>query len=188
MYPRVLSTQGTPFRQNSFLLSPPELVFPRDPHPAMGDPFSTVASAAGIISLGLQVSGGLIKFCKDYSSLEQDLHRLREHTELLEQIVRIIETQQQQTQQHQTPASAEQITKSLRACSNACSTCISDVSSIVKKYEQRPASLKGRSENFTRRLRYPFDKDQFEDLRSRLNQFSGALTTRLQLLNLFVLP
>ena len=148
----------------------------------MGEPFSTAASAVGIISLGLQASSTTIKFCKAYSSLEKDLDQLRKHANSLESTVRLFETQRQQT-----PAPNSQQLSPLRDCSTACSSCIRDVESIVQKYEQHGHGLKGHGQKFIRKLRYPFDKDEFEELRSTLHQLNTSVNTHLHMLNLFVL-
>ena len=149
---------------------------------AMGDPFSVATGIAGLLSLGLQVSGGLIKYYRTYSTKDEDLHNLLGNAERLQSLLCLAKAQQLGTP---TPAS-DGLHKSLEACSAAGDICAGDVKSIVQKYarQQHRRGFKERGQGLMRKLRYPFDKEKFEELRTALREFNAELLANLQLLSL----
>lgn len=151
----------------------------------MGDPFSVATGIAGLLSLGFQVSDGLIKYYRAYSTKDEDLRHLLGNAERLQSLLCLAKAQQLGTQ---TPAS-DGLHKALEACSAACDSCTGDVKFIVQKYarQQHRRGLKERGQGLMRKLRYPFDREKFEELRASLREFNAELLANLQLLSLCVL-
>ncbi|KAI1776458.1 hypothetical protein F4818DRAFT_440825 [Hypoxylon cercidicola] len=135
------------------------------------DPFSVATGAAGLISLGLTVSGGLIQYCKDYRSQDADLTQLSQHAQELNSFLILIE--KRTTGPH---APDGDIHATLQGCRDACDACLENFKRLNDKY----ASPKlGRSRKLVRNLKYPFDKRKFEDVRSRFREFNAALLGHL---------
>lgn len=138
------------------------------------DPLSPTASVAGIVSLGLTVTDALIKYCKKCRSQDADLAQMRDHAEQLESFISIIRTRISGS-----PVASADINNSFQGCQNACSSCLRDFKALDAKYAHPKPSQK-----FILKLKYPFDKDEFDDLRSRLQDFNVKLLAHLQLIHL----
>ncbi|OTB15090.1 hypothetical protein K445DRAFT_12372 [Daldinia sp. EC12] len=134
------------------------------------DPLSISAGVAGFISLGLTATGGIIQYCKSYRSRDADLTQLMHHAKELESFLSSI---QDRTTTSQIPS--RDIDSSLQGCRNACDACLSDFKNLNAQYTNG---------KLLRRLKYPFDKASFDDIRSRLQEFHARLLGFLQLINL----
>ncbi|KAI2469988.1 hypothetical protein F4781DRAFT_392493 [Annulohypoxylon bovei var. microspora] len=145
------------------------------------DPLSITSSAAGLISLGLTVSGGLIQYCKKYRSKDADLAQLTHHAQQLKSFLGLVQTR---TSGYQIPNG--DIDKSLQGCRDACDSCLQDFKQLNAKYAHTKSgqTLQDRSQNLIRKLKYPFDKEEFDDLRSRLREFHVMFLGYLQLIHL----
>ncbi|KAI1760774.1 hypothetical protein GGR53DRAFT_522872 [Hypoxylon sp. FL1150] len=145
------------------------------------DPLSITAGAAGFVSLGLTVSGGLIRYCKVYRTQGTDLTQLAQHAQELESFLNLINARTSGPQRPSTD-----IDGSLQKCRDACDACLLDFKQLSTKYIQpQPSSdLRQRGRRLARRLKYPFDKDEFDHLRSQLRAFNIELLGYLQLINL----
>ncbi|KAI1384548.1 uncharacterized protein F4822DRAFT_366603 [Hypoxylon trugodes] len=145
------------------------------------DPFSVTASAAGLVSLGITVSDGLVQYCRTYQSREAELAQLTQHAEHLRSFLNIIETQCPGSQD-----SSGNLQHSLRNCRDACTACIEDFERLNAKYAHARSSMDfwGQGRTLARRIRYPFDKEKFERLRSQLQEFNTRLLCHLQLANI----
>lgn len=145
------------------------------------DPLSVTASAAGLISLGLTISGGLIRYCKAYQGQDADLTQLAIHAKELENFLCLIENQMANLQ-----GPNQDITNSLQRCRDACDDCLSDFKGLNAKYTyQRPSqTLKERGRRLVHDLRYPFDKGKFDNFRSQLQEFYTRLLGHMQLVHL----
>ncbi|KAI1652828.1 hypothetical protein F4813DRAFT_394276 [Daldinia decipiens] len=145
------------------------------------DPFSIATGVAGLVSLGLTVSGGLIQYCKDYKSQDTDLVKLTQHAQELESLLSLIENR---TTGSQSPNG--DITTSLQKCRDACDACLRDFKQMNAKYTgSKPGqTFKGRGRKLLHDLKYPFDKGKFDDCRFQLQEFNARLLGYLQLVNL----
>ncbi|KAI0834656.1 hypothetical protein F5Y06DRAFT_278556 [Hypoxylon sp. FL0890] len=145
------------------------------------DPFSAATGAAGLISLGLTVSNGLIQYCRDYRSQDDDLSQLAQHARDLQSILTLIENR---TTQLQSPDG--DINTSFQGCRDACDACLQDFKRLNDKYagSKRGHTSKGHDWKLLQNLKYPFDKRKFEDVRSRLQEFNARVLGYLQLANL----
>ncbi|OTA90254.1 hypothetical protein M434DRAFT_33774 [Hypoxylon sp. CO27-5] len=144
------------------------------------DPFSIASGVAGLISLGLTVSDGLIQYCKDYRSQDQDLSQLAQHAQELKSVLTLVENR---TTQLQSPDG--DITTSFEGCRDACKACLRDFERLDDKYADLKSgqTSKGHSRKLLRNLKYPFDKRKFEDVRSQFQEFNTRVLGHLQLVN-----
>ncbi|KAI0841425.1 hypothetical protein F5Y06DRAFT_308245 [Hypoxylon sp. FL0890] len=147
----------------------------------MMDPLSISASAAGLISLGLQVSSGIIGYCKVYRSREADLVQLVQHARELDSFLGLI---RDRTMASQTPNT--DIDSLLQGCRTVCDACLGDIKQLNAKYTSlKPVhGFNGRRKGFIQSLKYSFDKGKLDDLRSQLQGFNAKLQGYLQLINL----
>ncbi|KAI0846645.1 hypothetical protein F5Y00DRAFT_271922 [Daldinia vernicosa] len=145
------------------------------------DPFSIATGVAGLISLGLAVSGGLIQYCRDYKSQDTDLVKLTQHAQDLESLLSLIENRNTGPQ-----SPSRDITTSLQNCQDACDACLRDFKRMNAKYasSKHGQTFKGRGRELLHNLKYPFDKGRFDDCRSQLQEFNARLLGHLQLANL----
>lgn len=153
---------------------------------SIGDPFSTSASTAGIISLGLQLSDGLIKYCRVYSSRDEDPLQLSTNAERLQSLLSLTKNHQQEA-----PVPNSELTNSLQECITASGICINDSKSIVRSMFVRRIIIVAwkntATASYGNYVRYPFDKEKFEDLRLKPREFNESLVAHLQLMNLLVI-
>lgn len=135
------------------------------------DPFSITASAAGIISLGLTASGGLVRYCKAFQSQNANLAHLTRHSEELESFLKLIENQ---TATPQSPNG--DIDSLLQKCRDACDTCLQDFKRLHAKYARSRLgnNFKDRSRRLVQNLKYPIDKEKFDGFRSQLRELQHA--------------
>ncbi|XXG99883.1 Ornithine decarboxylase [Hypoxylon texense] len=135
------------------------------------DPFSVATGAAGLVSLGLTVSGGLIQYCRDYQSRDADLAQLSQRAQELESFLTLIE---KRTTGPQGPDG--DIHTALQGCRDVSDACLQDFKRLNDKYAN---SNFGRGRKLVHNLKYPFNKGKFEDIRSRLREFNVALLGHL---------
>ncbi|OTA97653.1 hypothetical protein M434DRAFT_26381 [Hypoxylon sp. CO27-5] len=145
------------------------------------DPFSAVASAAGLVSLGITISNGIIEYCRVYRSREADLAQLARHAEHLRFV---LDNVKNRTTEQQAPDAGLQ--KTLERCRNTSNACLQGFKQLHAKYTStsQHGGFRVHSKELAHKLRYPFDKDNFERLRSQLQEFHTSLLGHLQLLNL----
>ncbi|KAI1080734.1 hypothetical protein F5B20DRAFT_92881 [Whalleya microplaca] len=142
------------------------------------DPLSVSASAAGLTSLGLTISGGLIQYCKSYQGRDADLSQLTRHAQKLESFLSMVD--------NRTASPGQDIDNSLQGCRDACNACLRDFKRLNAKYTHSRSSqtFKERSRKLAHDLRYPFDKGKMEYFRSQLQDFYIELLGYLQLIHL----
>ncbi|KAI1209534.1 uncharacterized protein F4807DRAFT_427040 [Annulohypoxylon truncatum] len=138
------------------------------------DPLSISAGVAGFTSLGLTVSNGLIQYCKKYRSRDSDLSQLKHHAEQLETFIALIRTRTSEPN-----GSSKDVDNPLQRCIDACNACLRHFKLLNAKYAHPKPS-----KDFLRRLKYPFDKEEFDNLRSQLKEFYAMLLGHLQLIHL----
>lgn len=147
------------------------------------DSLSVTASLAGLVSLGLTISGGLIQYCKAYRSQDTDLAQLAQHAQELESFLNLVTDRTSGSQK-----ASSDIDGLLQKCRDTCDTCLLDFKRLNAKYYSylsKPGEdLKERPRTLVRHLKYPFDKGKFDDLRSQIQEFNIELLGLLQLINL----
>ena len=147
------------------------------------DPLSITASTAGLVSLGLTVSSGLICFCRDYRHYDTDIANLGRHAAQFEAVLNSMEPRLQRLQNLNSS-----LESTLRECSVTFDQCLQDFKQLVAKYSPRPASrtVVGRSKAAMLKLHYPFEKGRLDDIRAQLRNFQSDISGLLLLLNLYV--
>lgn len=148
----------------------------------MADPLSIAASAAGLLSLGLQTTEYLYKFYTAYRDQHQDLARisdqlsgLLETLQIIAQIVRIRKWRPDE----------QRIIHNVEEAITRSKTIIDTLQDEVAKFEKEPKDdWRHRVVVVGRRAAYPFKRSTLEDLGDEVETFRDNLSVALQALQL----
>ena len=150
----------------------------------MVDPFSTVAGAAGIITLGLQVCGGFIKYCNEWKSynvdIEESLEKLTELEHTLKTIgdtLRIVEDIDYSTTDNLQLARRK--IYSTQANLNKLYSSLKEVESI-----DGPAGMLDKVHNLRLRSTRFLSRGKFNSWRSSITEIHSNLLSAIQFLQL----
>lgn len=118
------------------------------------DPLSIAASSASLVSFGITICDGLLRYCQAYKSRERDLNILGDHAKRLLALLQAIENRFQDENTADTSFRAMVID-----CHGACEHCVSEAQALSGRFLQSPVasgSSKGeRSKAALRALMYP---------------------------------
>ncbi len=148
------------------------------------DPFSTVAGAAGIVTLGLQVCGGFIKYCNEWKSYNRDIEETLEKLTELEHTLKtigdtltIVEDIDHSTT-HNLQLARRKI-YSTQANLNKLYSSLKEVESI-----DDPAGILDKVHNLRLRSTRFFSREKFSSWRSSITEIHSNLTSAIQILQL----
>lgn len=146
------------------------------------DPFSIATGAAGLFSTGVTICNGLITYCQNYRSREDDLSSLRGNAERLRGHLKVLDGQQHGVG---IPPESLSLKASMDECIAACTNCLTELSQLSDKYS--PPSSKGSNQasrsSLIRRASYPLQKDKFEFFRRQIHELHFTLSCQIGLLN-----
>lgn len=149
----------------------------------MSDPLSLAASAAGLVSLGLQVCGGITQYLDALDCREQDISSARQQNESLQKLFPIIESSLSQLRgdHHEATAAAQD-------CLNACKTnlkaledLLADLTGSCQAHGEKRIKVTSRG----KKLFYPFKRSKLRELEEKLSRTNAALQLPLQALELW---
>lgn len=147
------------------------------------DPFSIATGAAGLFSTGVTICNGLITYCRDYRSREDDLNSLQGNAERLRGYLKVLEDRQ-----HGVGLAPESpsLKASMDECIVACTNCLTDLTQLSDKYSPPPSKgwNQASRSSLIRRASYPFQKDKFEFFRRQIHELHFTLSCQIALLNL----
>ncbi|EQB57837.1 hypothetical protein CGLO_01988 [Colletotrichum gloeosporioides Cg-14] len=148
----------------------------------MADPLGIAGTAAGLVSLGLQLYGEISKYVKGVKGREEDLRAARQNAEILRKCLNAIKGATASTNTAQT------------ASKDAVDECIASVKDELKQLEDLLTRLRGseapantlsaKARKKGRQLLYPFHKDSIVDLEKRLASTNDVLQTALHALGM----
>lgn len=148
----------------------------------MADPLSVAGLAAGLVSLGLQVSGGITQYLDALDCREQDISSARQQNESLRKVLPVIEASLSQLQSdHHTATAAAQ------ACLDSCKTSFKALQDLVTDLtgpDQANSGKRSKIASHGRRLAYPFKRPKLQQLEGKLRSANAALQLALQALEL----
>ncbi|KAI9703670.1 MAG: hypothetical protein M1836_007440 [Candelina mexicana] len=148
----------------------------------MVDPFSVAGSAAGIISLGLQVCGGLITYCRAWRSHHKDIEgtveKLTELQFTLKHVADILSVVEDVN---------DNAPNNLRIAQNkirSCTKSLNKLHSILMQSEtiSQPAGVLDKAHNIRLRSRSFFDQEKFRGLRTSVAEININLGFATQFL------
>lgn len=150
----------------------------------MGEPFSAAASTASFVSLGIQVCGGLISYCRAWKSHDKKIEEAQARlTDLeltlknLSSILPMIESLDDSTAE--SLHGARQKIRSCTAALNKLNDALFETESI-----SQPAGILDKLHNVRVRSTWLFNKERLEGFRGSVAQTQSNLRSAIQILNL----
>ncbi|KAI0405972.1 hypothetical protein F4802DRAFT_560167 [Xylaria palmicola] len=146
----------------------------------MADPISIVGTAAGIVSLGLQVIQGVKKYVDRLNSRDERVAKTLAHLRDLKTALGVIEDSTQSLRhQHQAPADA------VVSCLHACKT---EMQVLQEKLQDvgpsQHTSVKGKMKEIQKKLEYPLQISALEEIERSLGRILAQLSLGIQGLGL----
>ena len=132
--------------------------------------FAAASSAAGLISLGLEVTKGLVKYCQAWKSLPKDMQVLQTHLQALSQTLEALSGVV-------SSASVDRKSTAYSCMDDAivrCGAGLRDLEVVWKKYKSPAKSKLGAGIS---RALCPFQKEDVAVLNTTLNRLQANLKT-----------
>lgn len=163
----------------------------------MAEPFAIVSSTAGLVSLGIQVFSGILKYIDALKSREQDLSYAKQHGHDLQNLLNRIKACVGEPNSDDSDAVIL-----ARAHLTTCETELRAFHDLITKltgfnkagpsYEAGSgetesnitSSGKSRTKSFTKKVRYHFDRPKLQLFEERLSRANWAMLVALTLLDL----
>ena len=148
----------------------------------MSDPLSIAGGAAGIISLGIQVTQSLVDFYNSYKALDSDLVSI---TQRLECLLEIFHSLAKAVSDRNFQAEDRNLVRKIEKSIEACDDLIQELQDECKKLTK--TSLKGVRDAARiagRRALYPFRKSTLQKLDEDIDDINSSLSFALRVLEL----
>jgi len=146
----------------------------------MSDPISIAGTASGLVSLGIQVYGGLNTYLNAVKSRDEDLASARRLADSLRASLRVIDASIQTLQQRYTTPT-DTVTKCLQACQtelHALETLLAD----IEDSNAKSTGLKGKLKDGKKKLSYPFHQPTLHKVEASVSRVNAVLQTAIQTL------
>ncbi|KAI0856008.1 hypothetical protein F4860DRAFT_519236 [Xylaria cubensis] len=148
----------------------------------MADPLSIAGLATGVISLGLQVVGGLSHYLDAVKARAEDLSSANQQATNMKDFLLTIQDLLPQIK-NSWPTSATSLERHMQSCN----TEISTLYALVSELSQPASSSSGirlKLAEQKQKLTYPFNRNHLSNLEERLVKVNSALQTALQVAEL----
>lgn len=150
----------------------------------MGDPLSIAAGAAGIVSLGLQVCGGLINYCQAWRSHDKGVEEALEKLTSLDLTLESLDKTLSAVETHD-----DNITDNFRVARDKIYSCTADLNalhSILIEIESigQPAGMLDKIHNVRLRSTALSNKEKFRGLQNSIVNIQRKLESAIQILKL----
>jgi ankyrin repeat domain-containing protein 50 len=147
---------------------------------AMADGLSVIASAAGIISLGIQVTQSLVDFYAAYKGRESTIAHT---TKKLEHLLDVFESLQQHLAKRKFRADQQELSRTIESSVHDCEECIRELEAEVDKFkDQSTKGIQAAVRTATRRIAYPFRQSTLQKLDEDIDSIVFHLSLALQVL------
>lgn len=149
----------------------------------MADPLSAAGTAVGIVSLGLQVSQGLITYYSHFKAHDEEIAYIVRKSEALQQLLQALEGPLKKAE-----SGSGEISKQVRGSVVACEAGLQRLVLAAEKYGSSsiPSTMEDKIRALRKRALYPFKRGTFEELNGTLVELTANLQLALQLLTLSV--
>lgn len=149
-------------------------------HCTMGDPLSVAGTAVGVVSLGLQVTGGLIKYHSNFTSYQEDITRITQSSERLCELLECLnDVLTKEEPEHS--AVLEQVHRSVSACKGGLRLLKREVEK--NRTIKLPVNTEDKARIIAKRLLYPFKKDTLHGVQVQLYALEDRLSFAVSLWN-----
>lgn len=146
------------------------------------DPLSVAAGIAGLISLGIQVTGSLVKFYTSYSGQDTDVTRT---TGKLESLLDTFQFLQTALQSRTFQPDEQDLIKNIESSIRQCDELIQELKEECEKCEKASTTgIKGTIRAAGRRAAYPFRQSTLQKLDEAIGEIRHNLSIALDVLQL----
>ncbi|KAL2140703.1 hypothetical protein VTI28DRAFT_3488 [Corynascus sepedonium] len=150
----------------------------------MADGLSVAASAAGLVSLGLQISGGIMKYFDALDCRDQNLSSARQQTRALQDTLQVIEESITQLRDNHAAATAS-VQRYVKFCKDDLKALQNLVAELSGGYQA--ATTSGiKIKNRGKKLLYSFNHSKLRQLETKLRNTNTTLQSALQALNFWL--
>lgn len=150
----------------------------------MGEPLSVAASAAGIVSLGLQVCQSIVSFYQSYTDQERDVSRTL--TSILG-LLKVLESLDATLKERRFTPEEEHTRRNLEESISACTESIEELRTELEKFQSRAGTGRPGTEVMRRGLRKvscPFKESTLMKLRETVQDMRDNIGLALECLGL----
>ncbi len=148
----------------------------------MADPLSIAGLAAGLVSLGLQVSGGITQYVDALDCREADIASAKQLNDCLQKTLQFIEESLSDFRNDHLAATAV-----VQACLETCKANLRALQSLLAELagpDQTHIGRRSRIQNRGKKLLYPFSRPKLQQLETSLRNANATLQSALQALGL----
>lgn len=145
-----------------------------------------VGLAAGLVSLGIQVSAGITTYLDAIKCRAEDIASVKQQVRSFDGVLRSVQSalgNVDSTRKNQVSVTA------ITDCLASCETELKSLEVFVLKLTgsgPSQASFKDKIREQTKKLAYPFNRTELDRLQTKIARVNGILQTALQSLNLWV--
>jgi ankyrin repeat domain-containing protein 50 len=144
------------------------------------DPLSAVAGAAGILSLGIQVTQSLVDF---YSAYKSQQSHIAHTVAKLERLLSLSETLHNQLTDRKFRADEQELCKTIKNAIQDCEECIHELQRECDKFKDTTdAGIRAAARTAARRVAYPFRQSTLQKLDEDVEDVIAHLSLALQVL------
>ncbi|KAK8102350.1 hypothetical protein PG984_015496 [Apiospora sp. TS-2023a] len=144
----------------------------------MADPLSVAGLAAGLVSLGLQLTGGITDYLDAVKCRGKELASARGHNGSLRQTIAVLEATVAKTQIPH-PASFQIVDHALKPTKTELKALEDLVDDLA---DCDTGTWRSKLSDKSRKLRYAFDRGKIQQLATQLSQANMTLSIALQVL------
>lgn len=148
----------------------------------MPDPLSTASGVAGLLSLGIQVTGSLVEFYSTYKNQDTDVNRITEKLEDLLDTFRLLSAElQKRSFRHD----EQDLVKNIESSIFKCDEFIQELKKECEQFDKASINgIKGAIRVAGRRVTYPFRRSTLQKLDEDIGEIRGNLLLALEVLQL----
>ncbi|KAH6618157.1 hypothetical protein B0J18DRAFT_272944 [Chaetomium sp. MPI-SDFR-AT-0129] len=151
----------------------------------MADPLSVAGLVAGLLSLGLQVSGGITTYIDALDCREAELASAKRQNDTLQTLLQVVNSSLIPLQREQPT-----VTLAVQHCVDVCSDELKKLGELVAKLAPESPSPSGCGRKRSKwkahgdKLFYPFSRPKLQQLEEKLRNSNASLQLALQTLGL----
>ncbi|KAI0133749.1 hypothetical protein BJ170DRAFT_607348 [Xylariales sp. AK1849] len=146
----------------------------------MADGLSLAASAAGIVSLGIQVTQSLVNFYSAYKNQKSDVTQT---TKRLEYLLGVLEILYNQSSNRTFLAHEQQLFETIKGSIQNCKEYIDELQNECNKVKEDPAGgIRATARTATYRVAYPFRQSTLQRLDENIDEIISHISLTLQVL------
>ncbi|KAF4471107.1 hypothetical protein FALBO_1974 [Fusarium albosuccineum] len=150
----------------------------------MAEPVGITGTAVGIVSLGLQLYGGISDYLDAVKGRDEDLRHAKKHAKTLQASLRAIDDTIKNVKCDSTVAK-----DAAEECKSSCETELKALDTLLKDLQGpaiAPVDRIDQAKSSLRKWTYPFNKRDIAKLENRLSSTNGVLQTALMTLQMSI--